>query len=108
MKTNEYLNNQKKIFWDLLAATVLELEVYPDITKGEFTFGTNGNAFSFRNCGKGFLSGVIAMAVLPTTEERRPDGHMSDLYPMEALLYSPLPAVRRKPAVWFNGERVRY
>lgn len=179
MKTNEYLNNQKQIFWDLLAATVMELDIYPDITKGEFTFGANGSAFSFRNCGKGFLSGVIARAVLPVTEDGQPDGHMSDQYPMEALLSadifelhsfhngegtfvkyekgertelrvysdyttppgllirlewgqglpdehvlrekdvasamrrimskdSPLPVVRWKPAVWFNGERVRY
>ena len=179
MKTNEYLKDQKQIFWDLLAATVTELDIYPDIIKGKFTFGANESVFSFRNCGKGFLSGVIAKAVLPVTEDGVPDGHMSDLYPMEALLAadvfelhsfhngegtfvkyekgertefrvysdyttptgllirlewgqellkehtlqekdvasamrrimskdSPLPAMRWKPAVWFNGERVRY
>ena len=179
MKTNEYLKDQKQIFWDLLAATVLELDIYTDIAKGEFTFGANESVLSFRNCGKGFLSGVIARAVLPITEDGVADGHLSDLYPMEALLTadvfelhsfhngestfvkyekgkrtefrvysdfntpsgllirlewgqtlpeeqilkgkdvasamrrimsksSPLPAMRWKPTVWFNGERVKY
>ena len=178
MKTNEYLNDQKQIFRDLLAATVLELDAYPDITKGDLTFGANENVLSFRNCGKGFLSGVIARAVLPVTEDGQPDGHISDLYPMEALtmadlfeLHSfhngettflryekgkrtemrvyqdfntpsgllirlewgqdltegilngkdvasamrrvasgnaPLPRMRWRPTVWFNGERIKY
>ena len=79
MKTNEYFKDQKQIFWDLLVATVLELDIYPDIVNGEFTFGANESVFSFRNCGKGFLSGVIARAVLPMAEDGVPDGHISDL-----------------------------
>ena len=50
MQINEYLNNQKQIFWELLAATVLELDQYPDITKGELSFGANETALTFRNC----------------------------------------------------------
>ena len=86
MIINEYLKDQKQIFWDLLAATVLELDRYPDILKGEFVFGANETVLSFRNCGKGFLPLVIAKAVLPETDGEKADGHMSDLYPMEALL----------------------
>ena len=86
MIINEYLKDQKQIFWDLLAATVLELDRYPDILKGEFVFGANETVLSFRNCGKGFLSLVIAKAVLPETDGEKAHGHMSDLYPMEALL----------------------
>ena len=101
MKTNEYLKDQKQIFWDLLAATVLELDIYPDIVKGEFTFGANESVFSFRNCGKGFLSGVIAKAVLPTTEKGVADGQMSDLYPMEALLKADVRDEPEYPKVTF-------
>ena len=82
MEINEYLKDQKQIFWDLLAATVLELDRYPDILKGDFVFGANDTVLSFRNCGKGFLPGVIAKAILPDVEGEKPDGHMSDLYPI--------------------------
>ena len=78
MKNNEYLSDQKQIFRDLLAATVLELDAYPDITKGDLTFGTNGNVLSFRNCGKGFFSGVIARAVLGWSAGRPHIGPVSD------------------------------
>ena len=179
MEINEYLKDQKQIFWDLLAATVLELDRYPDILKGDFVFGANDTVLSFRNCGKGFLPGVIVKAILPDVEGEKADGHMSDLYPMEALLTAdvfelhsfhdgkttalkcekgeltelrvypdwstpqgllihlewsqglpeaqllkkkdvasamrrvfsgkaPLPKMRWKPTVWFNGERVMY
>ena len=86
MEINEYLYNQKQIFWDLLAATVLDIDKYPDISKGDLVIGANGTVLSFRNCGKGFLPGVIAKAVLPEQEGKQADGHMSDLFPMEALL----------------------
>ena len=86
MEINEYLLDQKQIFRDLLAATVLELDRYPDIIKGDLVFGANETAFSFRNCGRGFLPGVIARAILPERDGENADGHMSDLYPMEALL----------------------
>ena len=52
MEINEYLLDQKQIFRDLLAATVLELDRYPDIIKGDLVFGANETAFSFRNCGR--------------------------------------------------------
>ena len=71
MKINEYLKDQKQIFWDLLAATILELDRYPDILKGELVFGANETVLSFRNCGKGLLPGVITKAIL--TEEGRKD-----------------------------------
>ena len=86
MEINEYLLDQKQIFRDLLAATVLELDRYPDIIKGDLVFGANETAFSFRNCGRGFLPGVIARAILPERDGENADGHMSDLYPMEAML----------------------
>ena len=88
MKINEYLKDQKQIFGDLLAATVLELDRYPDILKGEFVFGANETVLSFRNCGKGLLPGVITKAMLPDEEGKLADGHMSDIYPMEAILMS--------------------
>ena len=34
MEINEYLKDQKQIFWDLIAATVIEIDKYPDILKG--------------------------------------------------------------------------
>lgn len=86
MKINEYLLDQKQIFWDLLAATVLDIDKYPDITKGNLVFGANDTVLSFRNYGKGLLPGVIAKAILPDVEGEKADGHMSDLYPIEALL----------------------
>lgn len=86
MEINEYLYNQKQIFWDLLAATVLDIDKYPDIIMGDLVIGANGTVLSFRNCGKGFLPGVITKAVLPDEEGKQADGHMSDIYPMEALL----------------------
>ena len=79
MEINEFLYNQKQIFWDLLAATVLELDRYPDMLKGDFVFGANDTVLSFRNGGKGFLPGVIAKAILPDVEGEKADGHMSDL-----------------------------
>lgn len=88
MKINEYLKDQKQIFWDLLAATVLELDRYPDILKGELVFGANETVLSFRNCGKGLLPGVITKAILTDEEGKQADGHMSDIYPMEAILLS--------------------
>ncbi len=179
MQINEYLNNQKQIFWELLAATVLELDLYPDIAKGEFSFGANETVLSFRNCGRGILAGKIARAVLPETEGGLTERHLSELYPLDALLEtdlfelhsfhggeatllryekgsrtelrvypdfntpegllvhlewgrellmtqvlqekdvasamrrvmspkSPLPKLRWRPAVWFNGKRVAY
>lgn len=179
MKINEYLKDQRQIFWDLIAATVIDIDRYPDILKGELVFGANETVLSFRNCGKGFLPGVITKAMLPDEEGKQADGHMSDLYPMEALLpadvyelhsfhigkatvlrcekgelaeirvypdqttpegllirlewsqglpdtqvlkakdvasamrrlmsgKAPLPKMRFRPKVWFNGERVKY
>lgn len=86
MPVNEYLKDQKTIFRDLLAATVLELDLHPEVTGGEFSVGANANAMSFRNCGRGILPGIIARAVLPDSGEALPSGHMSELYPAEALL----------------------
>ncbi len=86
MQINEYLNNQKQIFWELLAATVLELDLYPDIAKGEFSFGANEKVLSFRNCGRGLPAGAIARAVLPETDGGLTDRHLSELYPLDALL----------------------
>ncbi len=86
MEINEYLKDQKQIFWDLLAATVLELDRYPDILNGELFVGAGATVLSFRNCGKGFLPGVVAKAMLPEEEGIHADGPISDLYPIEALL----------------------
>ena len=86
MGINDYLKDQKQIFWDLIVATVLDLDRYPDILKGELVFGAKDTVLSFRNCGKGILPGMITKAMLPAEEGEQADGYMSDLYPMETLL----------------------
>ena len=63
MGINDYLKDQKQIFWDLIVATVLDLDRFPDILKGELVFGAKDTVLSFRNCGKGILPGMIAKAL---------------------------------------------
>lgn len=90
MKVNEYLKDQKQIIWDLLAATLLELDRYPDILKGEFVFGANETVLSFRNCGKGFLPLVIAKIVFredPFAQDEMEAGSMVQRRKSNVLKY---------------------
>jgi hypothetical protein len=86
MQTNEYLKDQKQIIQDLLIATLLELERYPELTGGDLIVGANENVLTLRNCGKGIPAGTIARAVLPETDGAPLDRPVSELYPIEALM----------------------
>ena len=59
MNDNEYLNNQKQIFQDLLEATIHEYSMIPGKDRGDITIGAHGTVLSFRNSTKGILAGVI-------------------------------------------------
>ena len=73
MNDNEYLNNQKQIFHDLLEATIPEYSMIPGKDRGDITIGAHGTVLSFRNSTKGVLAGVIARSVLPEADDITPD-----------------------------------
>ena len=86
MNDNEYLNNQKQIFQDLLDATIHEYSMIPGKERGNITIGANGTVLSFRNSTTGILAGVIARSVLPEADGVSPDSVISELYPLESLM----------------------
>ena len=86
MNDNEYLNNQKQIFQDLLEATIHEYSMIPGKDRGDITIGAHGTVLSFRNSTKGVLAGVIARSVLPEADDITPDRVISELYPLESLM----------------------
>ena len=86
MSNNEYLNNQRMIFQDLLDATIKEYAKSPDKKQGDITIGAHGNVLSYRDSSQGILAGMIARAVLPVTDDSEPEGVISDLYPLESLM----------------------
>ena len=86
MNDNEYLNNQKQIFHDLLEATIHEYSTIPEKNRGDIVIGSNGTVLSFRNSTKGILAGVIARSVLPEADGVSLNGVISKLYPLESLM----------------------
>lgn len=88
MNDNEYLNNQKQIFQDLLEATIHEYSMIPGKERGDITIGANGTVLSFRNSTTGILAGVIARSVLPEADGVSTNGIISEFYPLESLMKS--------------------
>lgn len=86
MQRNDILDDQKTIFKNLLEETVREYASIPGKETGKIVIGANETAFTFRNSGRGILSGKVARGVLPTEDGALPEGPISPQYDLEQYL----------------------
>jgi len=84
MLTNEYTDNQKEIFQNLLRETLREYVECPENAVCGIRIGASETVFSFRNFGPGLLPGVIARAVLPIEDGLQPSEPLSAGYSFES------------------------
>ena len=86
MQRNDILGDQKTIFKNLLEETVREYAGIPGKETGKIVIGANETTFTFRNSGRGILSGKVARGVLPAEDGTPPDGPISPQYDLEQYL----------------------
>ena len=86
MQRNDILDDQKTIFKNLLEETVREYAGIPGKETGKIVIGANETTFTFRNSGRGILSGKVARGVLPAEDGTPPDGPISPQYDLEQYL----------------------
>ena len=86
MQRNDILDDQKPLFKNLLEETVREYAGIPGKETGKIVIGANETTFTFRNSGRGILSGKVARGVLPAEDGTPPDGPISPQYDLEQYL----------------------
>ena len=86
MQRNDIFGDQKTIFKNLLEETVREYAGIPGKETGKIVIGANETAFTFRNSGRGILSGKVARGVLPVEDSTPPEEPISPQYDLEQYL----------------------
>ena len=86
METNELLNNQRLLIYELLFATLQEYLSSPEDGPRDIVIGAHETVLTYRDSSKGIPAGIIARSILPGADGVLTEGVLSERYPLEPLM----------------------